>query len=309
MARKHVANRIKNWLIYINVYALVQLLCHLPRRFAITMMRTLSRAAFYLAKAERTKTMRHLTIAFGHEKSANELNRIARQVFLNIGTVVADAIRIPQIIENGINNLITVEGREHLDRAVANGQSAIILTGHFGNWELLGAWLVQNGYRLKVVARSAYDPRLDRMIVEARNQAGYVSIERSKATRDIIRAIREGYCIGMLIDQDTKVEGVFVKFFDRWAHTAIGPIVLARKYDVKIVPIFIRLRKDLTYHIEIQDPLQLEFTEDNERDLFVNTQKCSNVYEQIIRRYPEQWVWMHERWKKQPDKEDTDISE
>jgi len=272
-------------------------------------MRTLSRAAFYLAKAERTKTMRHLTIAFGHEKSANELNRIARQVFLNIGTVVADAIRIPQIIENGINNLITVEGREHLDRAVANGQSAIILTGHFGNWELLGAWLVQNGYRLKVVARSAYDPRLDRMIVEARNQAGYVSIERSKATRDIIRAIREGYCIGMLIDQDTKVEGVFVKFFDRWAHTAIGPIVLARKYDVKIVPIFIRLRKGLTYHIEIQDPLQLEFTEDNERDLFVNTQKCSKVYEQIIRRYPEQWVWMHERWKKQPDKEDTDISE
>jgi KDO2-lipid IV(A) lauroyltransferase len=105
----------------------------------------------------------------------------------------------------------------------------------------------------------------------------------------------------MLIDLDTKVEGVFVKFFNRWAHTAIGPLVLAEKYGVKIVPVFMRLKKDLTYHIEIQDPLQLQFTEDKERDLFVNAQKCSNVCEQIIRHYPEQWVWMHERWKKQPN--------
>jgi len=301
VARKHVAKRIKNWLIYISIYALVQLLRHIPRSFGIAMMRGLSLAAFYLAKGVRRKTVRHLTIAFGHKKSASELNRIARQVFLHIGTIATDAIRIPQIIENGFDDLITVEGREHLDRAVAHGHGAIILTGHFGNWELLGAWLAQNGYPLKVVARSAYDPRLDRMIVETRNQAGYITIKRSKATRDIIRGIRQGYCIGMLIDLDTKVEGVFVKFFNQWAHTAIGPLVLAEKYGVKIVPVFMRLKKDLTYHIEIQDPLQLQFTEDKERDLFVNTQKCSNVYEQIIRRYPEQWVWMHERWKKQPN--------
>ena len=301
MARKHVSKRIKNWLIYISIYALVQLLRHLPRWFGIAMMRGLSLAAFYLAKGERRKTVQHLTMAFGHEKSASELNRIARQVFLHIGTIATDAIRIPQIIKYGFNNLITVEGHEHLDRAIANGQSAIILTGHFGNWELLGAWLAQNGYPLKVVATSAYDPRLDRMIVETRNQAGYITIKRSKATRDIIRGIRQGYCIGILIDLDTKVEGVFVRFFNRWAHTAIGPLVLAEKYGVKIVPVFMRLKKDLTYHIEIQDPLQLQFTEDKERDLFVNAQKCSNVCEQIIRRYPEQWVWMHERWKKQPN--------
>jgi KDO2-lipid IV(A) lauroyltransferase len=239
-------------------------------------------------------------MAFGHEKSSKETKYIARQVFLNLGTFASDAIRIPQIIENGMRNFVTVEGREYLDQAMANGKGAIILTGHFGNWELLGAWLAQNGYRLKVVATPIYDPRLNKMLVETRNQAGYANISRSNGKREIIGAIREGYFIGMLIDQDTRVEGVFVKFFDLWAHTAIGPVVLAMRYDLKIIPVFIRLNKGFTYHIEVKEPLHLEFTEDKKRDLVVNTQKCSDAYERIIRRYPEQWVWMHRRWKKQP---------
>ena len=95
----------------------------------------------------------------------------------------------------------------------------------------------------------------------------------------------------------------FVKFFNQWAHTAVGPVVLAKKYDLKIIPVFIRLNGNFTYHIEVQEPLPLEFTGDKGHDLIVNTQKCSDAYEQIISQYPEQWVWMHRRWKKQPDAE------
>lgn len=300
MARKFVPKRIKNWLIYINICALVQLLRLLPRQVAVGIMRSLAWIAFYLIRSVRSKTVRHLTLAFGNEKSSREIKQIAKQVFLNLGTFISDAIRIPQIIENGMRTLITIEGREYLDQAVANRKSAIMLTGHFGNWELLGAWLAQNGYRLKVVATPLYDPRLDKMVIKIRNQAGYTNIARRNATREITHGIRNAYSIGMLIDQDTRVEGVFVKFFDLWAHTAVGPVVLARKYGLKIVPVFIRMNKDLTYHIEVEEPLQLEFTENRERDLIVNTQKCSDVYERVIRQYPEQWVWMHSRWKKQP---------
>jgi KDO2-lipid IV(A) lauroyltransferase len=109
----------------------------------------------------------------------------------------------------------------------------------------------------------------------------------------------------MLIDQDTKVDGVFVKFFNQWAHTAVGPVVLARKYGLKIIPVFMRLNSHFTYYIEVQEPLRLEFTGNREHDLIVNTQKCSDAYEGIIRQYPEQWVWMHRRWKKQPDAQNT----
>jgi KDO2-lipid IV(A) lauroyltransferase len=104
----------------------------------------------------------------------------------------------------------------------------------------------------------------------------------------------------MLIDQDTSVEGVFVNFFGRPAHTAVGPVALAMKYQVPIIPIFMRMKKNLKYHVECSAPLDLLTTGDEEHDLLVNTQKCSDAYERIIRRFPSQWVWMHERWKKQP---------
>ena len=156
------------------------------------------------------------------------------------------------------------------------------------------------GYKLKVVGAPNHDPPLDRLISDNRKKAGYSNITRGSSTRDIIRAIHDGYSMGMLIDQDTKVEGVFVKFFNQWAHKAIGPVVVARRYGLKIIPIFIRLNGNFTYHIEVQEPLQLEVSENKEQDLILNTPKCSDIYERIIRQYREQWVWFHRRWKKQP---------
>lgn len=246
--------------------------------------------------------MRHLTWAYGKDRSSGEIRRMAKSVFLHFSTVAVDAIRIPVIIRNNIDRYVTAEGIEHLETAVAEGKGVILITGHFGNWELLGTWLAQKGYPLKVVGTSAYDPRLDNMIVETRNKAGYFNIARGKGTREIIRCLRNGQLIGMLIDQDTSVEGVFVQFFGRWAHTATGPAVLAQKFKCPVVPIFIRLRRDLTYRIECQSAITLSQTGEEETDILTNTQKCSDAIEQMIRRYPAQWVWMHERWKKQKER-------
>ena len=279
---------------------MIKILRLLPRQAAIAIMRLLGRILFFLIKSRRERTLQHLDNAYRHEKSSAEINRMARHVFLNMGICAADAMRIPQIMRNGIDSMITIGGREHLDRLSENGQGAILLTAHFGNWELLAAWIAGSGYKLKVVGTPNHDPRLDKLITDARNSFGYFNIARGSGTRDIIRAIRDDYFIGMLIDQDTKVDGVFVKFFGQWAHTAVGPVVLARRYGLKIIPVFMRLNSHINYHIEVQKPLQLEFTENKEHDLLINTQKCSDIYERIIRQYPEQWVWMHRRWKKQP---------
>ncbi|SPD73923.1 putative Lipid A biosynthesis lauroyl acyltransferase [uncultured Desulfobacterium sp.] len=300
MTVKKGTKQIRRWLIYVIVCLIVKLLRAIPRRFAIAIMRGIGRAAYLLIGSRRKRMINHLTMAFGNEKSLSEIKRISKEVFLNIGIFAADAIRLPQIVGNGMEDIVTVEGCDRLDQVLANGKPAILLTAHLGNWELMAAWFAQKGYKVKVIGAPNHNPWIDRLIVQTRNEAGYTSITRKTNTREILDGIRNGYSMGILIDQDTKVEGVFVKFFNQWAHTAVGPVVLARKYGLSIIPIFIRLNGQFTYHIEVQEPIDLNFTDNKDHDLVINTQKISDIYERIIRRFPEQWVWMHRRWKKQP---------
>ena len=298
--KKNISKRMKHQVIYGCVFAFVTLLRFLPRRVALLTMRGMGLAAFHLVRSKRLRALRHLSIAFGHEKSSSDIYRIARRVFSNFGAFAADAILIPRIIGNGIHELITVEGVEHLDEVSRNNQGAILLTAHFGNWELLGAWLAKGGYKVKAIGAPHSNQGINRLIANARDASGYQSMERGNHTREILRALAEGYCIGVLIDQETKADGVFVKFFNRWAYTPVGPVRLARKYGLKIIPIFIRIRSNHTYHIEVKNPLPLVFTNDKKRDLMVNTQICSDAYEKMIQEYPEQWLWMMRRRQTQP---------
>lgn len=269
----------------------------LPRRLTIGVMRLLGRLTFQLDQQGRERTITHLTMAFGKERSTAEIHALAAQVYRHFATAMADTMRLPVILRQGINRFITAQGMHHLDQALAQGQGVLMITGHFGNWELLGAWLAQNGYPLRVVGTPMENPGLDRIVVEMRNQAGYTNIARGAGTREIIRSLRQGCAIGMLIDQDTRVQGCFVQFFGHAAHTPTGPVLLAKKFGIPIIPIFMHLQADLSYHIECEPPLDLVESGDDERDTRVNTQKCSDAYERVIRRFPEQWVWMHQRWK------------
>lgn len=292
--------RLKNDLIYGLVVLLIGLLRRLPRRTAMGLMRALAGAGFRLARKEREKTLRHLTLAYTGEKSTAEIAELARAVWRHLGAMAADAICIPRLVAGGLDTLVRERGLERLKAAYARGKGVIVLTGHFGNWELFGAWVAQNGFPVKVVGTSSYDPRLDRLIVDLRNSAGYTNIARGKGTREIIRALRGNEVLGMLVDQDTRVEGVFVNFFGRPAHTATGPVTLAQKLGCALLPAFIHLEPDGTYTIEFDEEIALINTGDATNDLQVNTQSISDAYERAIRRHPEQWVWMHERWKKQP---------
>jgi KDO2-lipid IV(A) lauroyltransferase len=296
-----IRKRIKNWFIYIVILFFVKLIRNVSRLDAMRLLRFFGFAAFRLARHEREKTIRHLTWAFAGEKSPEEIERLAQKVFLHWSTVAADAIRMPLLIrQNQLNRLVRVDGIDRLKKLLARGRGVLSLTGHFGNWEILGAWMAQNGYPLRVIGTSAYDPRLDKMIVETRNQAGYTNIARGKGTREIIRSLHEGCMIGILIDQDTKVEGEFVDFFGRPAHTASGPVILAQRLGSPLIAVFIHMHKDLTYHLECGEEIMLQHSGDEKADIIANLQKCSDEYERVIRRFPAQWVWMHERWKKQP---------
>lgn len=300
MSKRSYYKRLRDRLFSTFIRLLIAALCHLPRLTAIRVMRWVGLLTFTLDARGRKRTIAQLSMAFGHENSAAEIRALAAQVYRHFATAMTDTMRLPVILRHGINRLISVHGIHHLDQALASGQGVLMITGHFGNWELLGAWLAQNGYPLRVVGTILENAGLNKIVVDMRNQAGYTNIARGTGTREILRSLRQGCAIGMLIDQDTKVQGAFVEFFGRPAHTPTGPVILARKFEVPIIPIFMHLQADITYRIECEPPLTLEYTTDEARDLVVNTQKCSDVYERIIRRFPEQWVWMHKRWKKQP---------
>lgn len=303
MPNKSLYKKIRDDLFYLLVVGFMRLLRLLPRRLAIALMRALGRLGFALARGPRQRTITHLAMVYGQEKNPTEIKNLARRVFIHFATAAADLVRMPVILKQDINQLATASGLEHLDRAFAEGRGLLMITCHFGNWEILGAWLARNGYRMSVVGTTLFDPRLDRILVETRNQAGYTNIARGKGTREIIRTLKKGEAVGMLIDQDTKADGVFVNFFGRPTYTPTGPAVLARRLDLPIIPIFAYLKDDFTYQIECLPPLELTKSDNEADDIRVNTQKCSDTYEAMIRRFPEQWVWMHKRWKTRPGQE------
>jgi len=285
---------------YAGVVILLAFFRSIPRRTGITLGRLLALIFYAVARKHRENTIRHLTMAFGNEKSAAEIRRIARHVFLHFATAGVDAIRIPIYIKKGIDRYITTKNLHFLEQAHNREKGFFLLTGHFGNWELMGTWVAQKGFYPHVVGAVLSNPKLNKLLADTRNAAGYINIERGKAARGIFKAINGGFPVALLIDQDTRAKGVFVDFFGIKAHTPIGPAVLAGKLNVPIIPMAMHLKKDLIYEMESFEPIYYIDTGDKEKDIIALTQKCSDVCEQMIRQHPEQWAWMHRRWKKQP---------
>ena len=286
-----------------SVYGLVLLLLAfvrgMSRRTALRFGEALGRAAFHLFSEERKKIQEHLSIAFT-DLSSRRIVRLSRQVFVHLAKNAVDVMWIGSSTKADLDRIVAIEGSEHLDRAWAEGKGVILLGGHIGNWELLGAYIAMKGYPFSVVGRSLNNPRLDRLLVAHRERFGLRNIARGKATRQILRALHRGEMVGFLIDQDTEVEGSFVDFFGRPAYTPTGPITLAMKLGAPIVLAAIHREQDDTYHVVVRPRIELTRTGNVGEDTRVNTAMCSNILEDFIREHPAQWVWMHRRWKTKP---------
>lgn len=300
MSGKPLRKRIKNWLIFQLVRALIKLVRVLPRRAAIKIFERLGALAFLLIRKEREKTLRHLRLAFGAQKGEAEILNLAQNTFRALGRNAAEALRLPQLRREGFQQLIRFVGREHLDKAFARKRGVLCITGHIGCWELM-AMFIASHYPLAVVGAALYDPRLDEILVREREQAGYRTFSRTASgTRQILKWFREGGVLGILIDQDTRVDSEFVDFFGQPAYTPAGPIVLAERTGAALVPLAIHMNEDCTHTVEVRPQIELQNTGDARADRIANVEKCSNAVEAFIREHPTQWVWMHERWKTKP---------
>jgi KDO2-lipid IV(A) lauroyltransferase len=225
---------------------------------------------------------------------------MAKQCFENLGKTVVEFMQFPRLDSKQIQRYVTFEGTEHVQQALAHGKGAIILTGHFGNWELLAASISATIAPLTPIVRELRSPRLNALVSSYREKAGYATIDRDTDVRPALRCLKRNELLGIVADVDTAVSGVFVDFFGRHAYTPYSPVAIALKTGASILPTFIIRQPDGSHHAIIEPPLALKRTHAKEKDLVVNTQTFTKIIESYIRRYPTQWIWMHRRWNTQP---------
>lgn len=269
----------------------------LPIRIGLGIGQFLGRLAFCILNRERQIAFDNLDIAFGSSKSLKEKRIIARQVFENLGKNLIEVISLNKFNSGNIDKYIDCRGFEVIRRYLDHGKGGIVLSAHFGNWELIAHYFAIKGYLVNVIARRVRMENFERYLVRARDKHNVKVLYRDASAKEVIELLKKNEFIGVMPDQDMdSVSGVFVDFFGKRAYTPNGPAVLNLLTGVPIIPCFI-VRKKFGHEIVIKEPIETARTGNKECDIVENTQRYTKVIENQIREFPSQWVWFHCRWK------------
>jgi KDO2-lipid IV(A) lauroyltransferase len=296
-----ITQRVLRWWIYRSLTLTIFISRLIPFPAGIKLGGLLGRIAYYLLPRERRLALAHLDLAFGQESSAKKLKTIAKKSFENLGKNFFELLNLSKIIDN-FPNQVRIEGRQWLDQALNEGKGVLWVTGHIGNWELMAAVIARLGYPMNAVGRSVYDKRINALLLKLRSENKVNTIVRGEpsATNKILSCLQRNEILGILIDQDTDVSGVFVNFLGKAAHTPTGAAALALRLNCPVIAGFISRREDESHKILIHPPLKIIRTGKREDDIFRNTAMFTEIIERQIRADPSQWVWMHRRWRKRP---------
>lgn len=241
----------------------------------------------------------HLKFAFSNSKSEKDISKIARSVFINLGMGFAEIMSLPKI-RRRLDSIIDAKGMDNVDRVLKEGKGAVVVSSHFGNWELLSPYFAYKGYPVNAVARPVYYEKYNEWVLFLRRSMGVNVILRTDSPKRLLALLKNNELVGMLPDQDIdSIEGVFVDFFGKKAYTPVAPVKLASAAGAPIIPIFI-VRNKNRHTIVVEEPIRIENVQDKEDAILLYTQKWPDLVESYIRMYPEQWVWIHRRWKTQP---------
>lgn len=304
MEKRPLKKRIKYSALYYFIRFLIFFSNLLPRKAWLAFCGWLGKLAYAFSPKPRERTIYHLGLAFSSEKSTGEIVTLSKQVFIMLGKNAGDILRSLKVKTLAdLEKFLVTEGLENYEQAHAKGKGVMFLTSHLGAFDLQVTNMALRGLNPNIIGTALKDQRLNELLFEYRNAYGAVAIERGKESVRLFKVLKSGGSIAILIDQDTKVKSRFVNFFGMKAATPIGATVLALRTGCAVVPTYIFLGEDGKQHMHILPEIPLIITGDEETDLVVNTQNFTNVTEQIVREHPEQWVWMHERWKTKPGQE------
>lgn len=281
--------------------AIVQALVRpLPRRWTLGLGRALGRLLADLDPRHVAIAAENLRQAFPHWDEPRRL-RTARAVYAHFGQTLLDILWMAEQPRERLLSLIVEEGRENADGVRAAGRGVVYVTGHFGNWEFYGVAFGWLGEPVGVVARPLDNPALEARLTAFRTRSGNTVISKRRALQDILRLLRQGAGVAILVDQNVQEQdGIFVEFFGRPAATTTVAAALAVKTGCALLPVHCEVRADGRYKFVYGRPLEWTTTGNRQDDIARLTQALTTVIEGWVRERPEQWLWMHRRWKTQP---------
>jgi KDO2-lipid IV(A) lauroyltransferase len=289
---------------YAAAWPFIKILGILPRPLARAFAVGLALIIYLLHSRLRRVGMRNLALAFP-EKSEAERARILRGEFISLGRQLAEVCHFPRYTLENLGEVVVFEGFEELEDARARKKGVLLFAGHFGGWELSSFAISLRGHWLHVLMRGMDNEYLGRLILRYRTMHGNKAVDKDDFVRGLLSAMKAGEVVGMLIDTNmTPPQGIFVDFFGIPACTASGMARIALKTDAAVVPTFTIWDSALgKYRLRFDPALELVRSGDLEADIKTNTQMFTKVIEGYVRTYPEQWLWVHRRWKTRPEGE------
>ena len=287
---------------YAAAWPFIKLLGILPRPLSRAFAIALARVFYLLHFRLRQVGMRNLAMAFP-EKSEAERARILRGEFTSLGRQLSELCQFPRYTEKNVDEVVVYDGLENYERAYARGKGVLFVTAHFGGWELSAFAHSLHGHWLHIVMRPMDNQYLDRLIQHYRTMHGNKTVAKDDFVRGLLAAMKAGETVGILMDTNmTPPQGVFVNFFGIPACTASGLARIALRTDAAVLPGFTIWDEALgKYRLRFDPALELIRTGDQEADIVANTQMFTKVIEDYVRKYPEQWLWVHRRWKTRPE--------
>jgi len=289
---------------YMLALALIKWFGAMPRGIAHRAGKTLAWLGFHFASRQRRAGLHNLRMVFP-EMSIGDNERILRGCFQNMGRLLVEFTHFPELNKSNISQFVVHDGLENYLEGLRRGRGVIFMTAHFGAWELSSFAHAVYGYPLKFVVRPIDNPRIEQLISNYRTSSGNVPIQRRSAARDILKALRQNEAVGILFDQNTtRKEGVFAEFFGIPAATSPSIALFALRTNAAVVPGFLIWDKGLGKHrLRFDPPVELIDTGDLEHDVLENTNRFNKILEGYVRQYPDQWLWIHRRWKTRPEGE------
>jgi Kdo2-lipid IVA lauroyltransferase/acyltransferase len=255
-----------------------------------------------LRTAQRSKRELMLNLYFQAlegDWSKKKLDALHTANYLHMARTIVEFLRLATLRPEQVRAGMTLEGEEHLRQAISDGKGVIILTAHFGNWELLGARLTQvfSPEKFYVIAQPQRDLRLTQLMDKVRAAQGVQVIPRGKAAREALQALRQGAGVGILLDIDMKGSGVLVDFMGEPASTSTSVAAFALRTGAAVLPVFAYRQSNGTHIGKISPPVTLTRSGEGDQDIYINTAHFSQIIGEQVRAYPEQWIWLPDRWR------------
>jgi KDO2-lipid IV(A) lauroyltransferase len=274
----------------------------LPQGWLYGFARGVASCGYFFASKQRKIALESLGIAFGSEKSPDQLRSIAKDCFISMAKSAVEILYLldkPRLLQERI----VLSGKEHLQAALAKERGVILVSAHFGNFPLLLGRLSREGYQTAGIMRPMKDKRTEEFFRSKRQRLNIQTIysqPRNLCVETTIRTLRQNGVVFIPLDQNFGSGGVFVDFFGQRAATATGPVVLAQRTKAAILPCFIIRQEDDTQRIVFEPELELKEAPSAEETIMLNIQRLTTIIEAYIRRYPAEWGWIHRRWKARP---------